>query len=261
MVMKKLYFLILSATLLAAVGCSESDEPQQQLPQGHVITFEEAWFEPFYASSPYSGAAVTPDYVWYDQTTTLSSEPIFSTSYGYTYYGGGATVSGYTSNTFNNTFDYTQDLYFYQSASLASVVNHALVLYGNYEPEAVGAVDLRPVIFFADGVEREILAARIAPTCYFLQVAENGNAFSPALGEGDKIIVSATGFNAEGKVTGVSEFTLASYGDVVHHWRVWDLSALGAVERVQFNVVGGPTNEYGMMSPKYFALDDIVIGE
>lgn len=259
--MKKLYFLILATTLCIGSACSDDEQAEKELPQGHTISFEEAWFEPFYATSTYSGAAVTPDYIWLDEATTLSSRPIFSTSYSYTYYGGGATVSGYSSSSFNSTFDYTQDLYFYQEASLASVVNHALVFYGNYEPDAVGAIDLRPEIFFADGVEREIVAARIAPTCYFLQVAENGNAFSPALGDGDKIIVSATGFNAQGEITGVSEFTLASYGDVVHDWRVWDLSALGAVERVQFNIVGGPTDEYGMSTPKYFALDDIVIAE
>lgn len=244
-----------------AVGCSDDDTPQQELPTGHTITFEEACFEPFYATSPYSGAAVTPDYIWCDEATSLSSKPIFAESGGYTFYGGGATISGYSSSTFNDTYDYTQDLFFYQAASLASVENHALVIYGNYEAEAIGAIDLRTELYFADGVEREILAARVAPTCYFLNVANNGNPFSPALSEGDEIIISATGFDAEDKQTGVSHFTLASYGNIPTEWRVWSLAELGRVVRVQFNIVGGPTNEYGMMSPKYFALDDIVIGE
>lgn len=259
--MRKLYILIFALTFSLALSCSEGGEKEAVLPEGHVITFEESWFEPFYATSPYSGSAVTPDYVWCDQTTSLSSEPIFSESFGYTFYGGGATVSGYSSSVFNDTFDYTQDLYFYEEASLASVVNHALVFYGNYEAEATGAMDLRPELYFADGKPRRILAARIAPTCYFLNVAINGNAFSPKLAEGDKIIVSATGYDAAGEVTGVSEFTLATYGDVLHRWRVWSLAELGSVVRVEFNIVGGPTNEYGMMSPKYFAIDDIVVGE
>lgn len=259
--MRKLYILIFALTFSLALSCSEGGEKEAVLPEGHVITFEESWFEPFYATSPYSGSAVTPDYVWCDQTTSLSSEPIFSESYGFTFYGGGATISGYSSSVFNDTFDYTQDLYFYEEASLASVVNHALVFYGNYEAEATGAMDLRPELYFADGVEREILAARVAPTCYFLNVANNGNPFSPALSEGDEIIISATGFDAEDKQTGVSHFTLASYGNIPTEWRVWSLAELGRVVRVQFNIVGGPTNEYGMMSPKYFALDDIVVGE
>lgn len=256
--MKKLYILIVASL---AFACSDSDEPQQFLPEGHTITFEEAWFEPFYATSPYSGMAVTPDYIWCDQATTLSSKPIFTTSGDYTFYGGGATVTGYTSSTYGVEHDYTQDLYFYQEASLAAVQNHALVLYGNYEAEAIGAMDLRPEIYFADGVERKILAAEIAPTCYFLIVATEGNAFSPAMGEGDEIIVSATGFNAAGEITGVSHFTLASHDDIVNSWRVWSLSELGKVAKVQFNIVGGPTNEYGMSTPKYFALDNIVVEE
>lgn len=259
--MKKLHILTLALTLMGVVACNDSDEQEQVLPVGHTITFEESWFEPLYATSPYSGAAVTPDYKWYDTATSLSSNVIFSTSGDYTFYGGGTTISGYSSSAFNDTFDYSQDLYFYQEASLANVVNHALVFYGNFEPEAVGAIDLRPELYFADGEERRILAARIAPTCYFLNVAVNGNPFSPKLAEGDKIIVSATGFDLQGEVTGTSEFTLATYGDIVHNWRVWSLAELGKVARVQFNITGGPTNDYGMMTPKYFALDDIVIGE
>jgi hypothetical protein len=31
------------------------------------------------------------------------------------------------------------------------------------------------------------------------------------------------------------------------------------VVSVRFNITGGPTDEWGMMSPRYFAIDDITI--
>lgn len=38
-----------------------------------------------------------------------------------------------------------------------------------------------------------------------------------------------------------------------------DLSSLGKVAKVRFNMTGGPDNGYGFSMPAYYALDDITI--
>ncbi|WP_302934556.1 DUF4465 domain-containing protein [Alistipes putredinis] len=42
-------------------------------------------------------------------------------------------------------------------------------------------------------------------------------------------------------------------------WTKWDLSSLGKVAKVRFNMTGGPDNGYGFSMPAYYALDDITI--
>lgn len=79
--------------------------------------------------------------------------------------------------------------------------------------------------------------------------------------EGDKITLAATGCDKMRRKTGSVTMTLAEKGNITKSWRQWDLSALGAVTKVRFNITGGPTDEWGMMSPKYFAIDDITIEE
>ena len=88
---------------------------------------------------------------------------------------------------------------------------------------------------------------------------ENGNEFSPKLAEGEQIQVYATGFDSEGNTTATATFTLATYGSTVKEWTTWDLSSLGEVVKVAFNIMGGHSDDYGMTTPKYFALDDIKV--
>ena len=62
-----------------------------------------------------------------------------------------------------------------------------------------------------------------------------------------------------GNKTTTTSISLATYGSTVNEWTTWDLTALGEVVKVQFYIWGGNVDEYGMTTPKYFALDDIVV--
>ena len=83
-------------------------------------------------------------------------------------------------------------------------------------------------------------------------------------GEGDD-----RDFNPEDYVDGErvtkAEFYLlkgkADGYDVVLDWQKWDLSVLGPVVKVKFNVVGSEDmgGEYGLTIPAYFAYDDIAV--
>lgn len=96
-------------------------------------------------------------------------------------------------------------------------------------------------------------------TCYFLNVAANGNALSPELKEGEDVILHAYGYDANGKETGTIKMTFASKDKLITEWIKWDLSSLGEVVSLKINMTGGTDNGYGFSLPAYYALDDITI--
>ena len=98
----------------------------------------------------------------------------------------------------------------------------------------------------------------------------NGSTYSKKFGgnTGDdkdwfKLIV--TGKDANGSPTGSVEFYLADYrfddnGDdyIVSTWEYVDLTSLGEVKTLEFNLTSSDTGEWGMNTPAYFALDTIL---
>ncbi|MBO4994202.1 MAG: DUF4465 domain-containing protein, partial [Alistipes sp.] len=96
---------------------------------------------------------------------------------------------------------------------------------------------------------------------YFLNIAQNGNPFSAPLAEGDVVEIFATGYDSTGAETATASMVLARKGSYITEWTEWDLSSLGRVAKVRFNIKGGPATEWGMTTPKYFAIDNIAIEE
>jgi hypothetical protein len=90
-------------------------------------------------------------------------------------------------------------------------------------------------------------------------VAAKGNALAPALEEGQDVLIHATGYDAAGKETGTVTMTFASKDKLIKEWTKWDLSSLGKVAKVRFNMTGGPDNGYGFSQPAYFAYDDVAV--
>ncbi len=261
--MKRLFFFLIAAVV--AVACDENTT-SLEIFKRVTVDFEGPAWSGVIATNSSSFDFMTEDYVWEDQTTSLSSRPKFTTSEWGSYYGGGCTVSNYGSGNLADKGSYAYDLYVYNSEAMdartgcgADGSDNFLVFYGNLETlAAVVGVDCRPEIYFRDGKARIIEQCMVNTTTYFVNVVEYGNEFSPALTEDDDdIVISATGFDAEGRQTATAEFTLATYGSTVKQWTPWDLTSLGEVVRVSFNILGGHTDDYGMTSPKYFALDNI----
>lgn len=278
--MNKLHFLMVAiALIIGTTSCEKDDdatnnennnEPTEQIT---VIDFEGAAWSEYVAESvgsAYSSDVVTADYIWQEDATTLTSLPITAVWDGISYLSGGFAVSSYNScelEKFNIFGGYLKDLYVYHPTNKdatkgggAAGSDNFLVGYGNYEGEDYGAEDdYRPTLSFADGKARTIKSCYVNATTYFVSITELGNDFSPALAEGDKITLYATGYDAEGVETKTIEMVMAEKGNITKSWKKWDLSSLGEVVSVRFNIKGGPTDEWGMMSPKYFALDNIEI--
>lgn len=247
---------------LAAVACDKDEKSVDTV----VIDFEGEEYTSLVAKSSYSADVMTQSYFWQDKKTTLCSRPLFNNAYGYTSYGGGCTLSSYNSNDLSKVGSYEYDLYIYNKKGGNEVKgggnrgsDNFLVTYGNYEPEIDPNNDMRPAIYFADGKARIIRGCYINSTTYFLNIAQNGNAFSEALSEGDEVIISATGYDHLGREGKTLSRTFARKGEYITEWTRWDLSALGEVVKIKFNITGGPTTEWGMTSPRYIGIDDIEV--
>ena len=264
--MKKLFALFAAVAMVAAVSCSKDDEPAVN---SVVINFEGAEWNAINATTLgkcYSAEVMTEDYAFANNPASLAVEVVYSSEYGYSYYAGGFTVSSYNTADCAAYGSYDKDLYLYnpncQNPTKGGGHNGSdnfLVAYGfvgSLVPEAAVG---QPILYFADGVARTIKSCYIASTSYFVNVAKNGNSFAEPLGNDDEVKIIAKGYDKSGRETGVVEKSFARKGSLTEQWTAWDLSALGEVVKVRFDILGGPETDYGMTTPKYFAIDDITI--
>ena len=72
--------------------------------------------------------------------------------------------------------------------------------------------------------------------------------------------LTATGYDENDTQVGQCTIYLVNGPDnIVDGWVKWDLSSLGEVSRVDFNVLGTSDNGYGFSQPAYFAYDDVAV--
>ena len=259
--MKKYLFFALA---LLAVACNnDKDEVQREWV---TLDFEADNFQQKVATLPNTWYFMKEGYSWIELITSLYHEALFTNDYGYAMFSGGLVVSSYNSNDVSRFGTYESDLYVYNARNANSATgggadgsNHFLISYGNYEPAVDAELDMRPAITFADGKARMVKGCQVNCTTYFINVVENGNPYSPALKDGEEIKIYATGYDAAGREGKTVEMTLARKGKIIKEWTTWDLTSLGEVVSVKFNIKGGNTDEWGMTTPKYFAIDNIVV--
>lgn len=98
----------------------------------------------------------------------------------------------------------------------------------------------------------------------------NGDAFAKKFGgstgnDPDWFLMSITGKDASGVITGTVDFYLADYrfadnglDYILDTWALVDLSSLGAIKSIEFTLNSSDVGEWGMNTPAYFAIDTIV---
>ncbi len=127
--------------------------------------------------------------------------------------------------------------------------------------------DNRPAMVFGDaGREAVIDHMWVTNSTYAaLTMLEGGFVATPFSYERKSyMLLTATGFRADGTQTGKAEIYLADFrtqaaAGIVREWIKFDLSALGAVNKVVFNVESSDVGEYGMNTPGYFCMDDVAV--
>lgn len=197
-------------------------------------------------------------YHWYDQGNTELMHEFPYTWGGYSYYGGGHAISNYASEdyeTFGDAFGGQLTVYGTGGHSGSNFCMHfGYIDYQEY-------VDQLPALYMGDYIPRVIDHMYVNITTYVLNCLLNGNGLTESAGDNNTFFITATGYDEDDNKTG----TVTKYiwnpaeDEYVLEWTKWDLTPLGEVLYVKFNVGGTNDNGYGFSQPAYFAYDDVAV--
>ena len=175
---------------------------------------------------------------------------------GYVDYGAYGYAYGfyYSNMTATNFSEYTTDQY-------NSCVGHGAEDSENYAVYNVNIYNPKGVQVLAEG-------GAVVGGCYITNAASayqsmlNGDEYAKKFGDGDWFKLTITGLNAEGTPTGSVDFYLADFREagnayIVSDWQWVDLSGLGKVARLSFDMSSSDSGQWGMNTPAYFCLDNL----
>ncbi|MBR5053013.1 MAG: DUF4465 domain-containing protein [Bacteroidaceae bacterium] len=101
----------------------------------------------------------------------------------------------------------------------------------------------------------------ITNSSYAYTSMTGGDPYAKKFEKGDWFKLTITGYDADDEVTGTKEYYLADLRDakkayIIDDWRYVDLSGLGAVAKLGFELTSSDTGAYGMNTPGYFCFDN-----
>ena len=246
--MKNLAFITFAALILAT-SCNNNTTENYQTD---TLTFESLSL--YIDSTQYGGNLLYSGrgYEWHDNTTDLGSSLTNYWQDG-TFFGGGVVISNFINTKSNPNYEDQLSI----NGNPHSGSNFAICYaFTNECP---------PFIEFRNGA-KVVESLYLMPTAYLDDVVQKGNDFALAMTDNGYIRIEATGIDAAGNSTATALFYLYD-GKVYNSWREWNLSALGAVKRIEFRIFEGETKsgkrvdstaEYPNF-PSYFAIDDITV--
>ena len=263
--MKKIYLILALGAMVAA--CSPNDNGNEVSGDDttrYVCDFEGPGWNAIIDNPQYGGDLLYKgeNYSWYDPCTDLAHS---NSAGGYEYEG----VYYYTASAFMAVSNYLSTDYAENGSSMEQLTVYGSAMHSGNNCAVCNGYkstwgDNRPTLSFRNEAAY-IESVWVANTTYFYNVALNGNDFAKPLAT-ESVWVRATGYtlDAEGnEVEGSAlDFYLYKEGkDALNGgWKKWDLSSLGKVNKVKFDVQwngeGGADN---FMHPAYFALDDITV--
>ena len=263
--MKKIFLIFALGAMVAACSPDNNgNEVSGDETTRYVCDFEGPGWNAIIDNPQYNGDLLYKGetYSWYDPCTDLEHS---NSAGGYEWDG----VYYYTASAFMAVSNYLSTNYAENGSSMEQ-----LTVYGSAMHSGSNCVvcngykstygDNRPTLSFRNEAAY-IESVWVANTTYFYNVALNGNGFAEPLTT-ESVWVRATGYtlDADGnEVEGSSlDFYLYKGGkDALNGgWKKWDLSSLGKVNKVRFDVQwNGEGGADAFMHPAYFALDDITV--
>ena len=208
-------------------------------------------------------------YSWYDENNTFLAHDFPLNYDSYCFAGGGHAISNYVSSDYAEHGNYMYQLTAYDKDANGLVTSggghngsdNFAVHYGYYDGSSWNQTteDDLPAIYFKDGEARVIDHLYVCLTTYEYYCLYEGNGLTAPMGEGDYVTIEAIGHKEDGTTSKIS-IRVADYHDgVIDDWTKWDLTALGEVVKVNFNIIGTNDNGYGFSQPAYFAYDDVAV--
>lgn len=228
----------------------------------YISTWSDLIAEDQYMSSLIYDMSGSGPYYWYDENNTelLHAFPYNYNSYAY--WGGGHAVSNYANTDYETYGDFNSQLTVYGEEGAGGHNGSAnfCMHFGYADDSEYNFTEELPSFMFGDGEERVIDHIYVNNSTYALNCYINGNSLTDPVGANDKTWVIAKGFNANDEQVSESIFYLVDGPDgIVTEWTKWDLTSLGKVLRVEFNMAGTNDNGYGFSQPAYFAYDDVAV--
>lgn len=211
------------------------------------------------------------------------------TAYGDNLYDGGYT--GYLDPVSDLFFHTTTDGYKFASGGLAisqwndvesaGYMNQCSVYYGTHNEKNGGYGNSKTFVaafistfsntgaymyFQTDGAEHVIDHAYFMNSTYAALSMKNGDGFGKAFSyeDGDWFKLTIIGVDAEGETTGEVEVYLADFrtsdaGGILEEWKFVDLTPLGKVHRINFEMSSSDGEGMWMNTPAYFCMDNIAV--
>lgn len=134
---------------------------------------------------------------------------------------------------------------------------YLLGYYGYY-----GSGEQTNQILFNDNNAYEVVGVFVTNASWPFYGCIHGDGFARAFDEGDSFKLVAHGV-AEDGTEKTAEITLISYTDgmlhAIRNWKYWDLSSLGKVKSVYFNLTSTDASAYGSNTAVYFCLDKFMV--
>ena len=274
--MKKLTFLICMLFVAVAIsGCTPDDGGGCQEPLDYelrVLTFEDA----DYKGSASNAATYWSDFIptdgqygngnaQYDWSDEGNTELAYNRQMGaYGYYAGHAGISNYVGSNWESDGDYIYDLQAYNVSGGHSGKNFN-VHFGYTDDSGMSMASENVYFEFGDGVARVIDHMWVTNTTYVYKNLQGVDTFggSYTLSDDSTFKIVAYGYETlDDAEPTMCEFYLLDKGQkFVTEWTKWDLSSLGSVVKVAFNLVGSEdmNGSYGLCIPGYFAYDDVAV--
>ncbi|MBO5234884.1 MAG: DUF4465 domain-containing protein [Alistipes sp.] len=214
-------------------------------------------------------------YEWYDANNT-ELEFVWPSEDSWWGIAGHAGISDYvgTMDDVNSFHDdnmlYMIDLQAYNVKGGANGSKNFCSQYGYLDPDEYATTyspeGVLPGIQFHDGVARVIDHMYVTNTTYAYGVIIHGECDfggSFKLTDASTFKIVAYGYDSfDDTEPTITDFYLLNTGQrFVTDWTKWDLSVLGKVVRVEFNLVACDNGygKYGLVIPAYFAYDDVAV--
>lgn len=233
--MKKFISMAAIAMVAMIMASCSSDDP---VPT-YVVTFEEDYFSQLIDNPQYGGKLIYSNdpYKWQDKETTLSSTcekadwTEWGMGYGWDY---GVAISNYVDAT-ATSFDKQLSVPVSNGSK-----NFAVVWSDNSE------------LSFADGKAHTFVSMDVCNTSYVLDNIKKN------LGTGYFFKVKTKLYKADNTVIS-DEFLLAKDEQVLDKWTRLYFPNVGPIKKIVFEFDGSDKGEWGLNTPKYFAIDNIVV--
>ncbi len=217
-----------------------------------------------------SGSGMAEPYWWYDENNTnlkmvMNGNPDWG-DMAYCFWNGGQVISNYydanfTGKTFNEQLEIAVTGATAGHAGHNGSANFCVQNgYADNYNTSIGHGKLSG-FSFGDDVERVVDHMYITITSYGLNSITAGDGFNTPATPETWVKVIAYGWDKDGASTGQAEAYIVKDGKAVNEWTKFDLSSLGKVAKVEFNIDASADQKgpYGLNFPAYFAYDDVAV--